>query len=124
MADISKIIMATIIYVGPVIINPPIVGGKHLIVSPDRNGDISFKFTQPAKPCNRANCEQELATLEFNLDACWRYDMIRIDNIEMAPVRFSPKQTPQAFEFLSLGDASGRTFLFRAHAEPRCTPTS
>jgi hypothetical protein len=112
-------------YVGLLIVNPPIIGGRTLVPAPDTNGNIAYTFTQPAEPCDGLKCKQEIFRIDKNPDSCWIYEDISLENVEQAPgFYFVPVQTSEALRLHSLGNVNGRVFTFRARVSSRCAPTS
>jgi hypothetical protein len=112
-------------YVGSLIVNPPLVGGKTLDPVPDTNGNIAYTFTQPEQPCDGPKCVQEIFRIDKNPDSCWIYDSVSLENVENAPgFYFIPDTSHGALKLKSMGDVSGRVFTFRAHTSQRCQPIS
>ena len=99
------------LYVGSLIVNPPIIGGRSLVAAPDTNGNIAYTFTQPAEPCDGLKCEQEIFRIDKNPESCWIYQDISVENVKQAPgFFFHPVQTPEALTLGSLGNVNGRVF--------------
>ena len=113
-------------YIGSLIVNPPIVGGRTLQAAPDSNGKITYTFRQPVTPCADPKCSQEIFRIERNPDSCWIYEDISLDDFEHPPPGFfyRPVLTPEALTLYSLGNVNGRVFVFRARVSSRCAPSS
>jgi hypothetical protein len=113
-----------LVYIGAALIaNPPIVGGTTLDPA-SFNGDIAYVFTQPAQPCDDARCEQRIFRIDKNLESCWIYDDVSLENVEQVPgFYFRPDSTDHKLEVRSLGNVNGLVFAFRARVSSRCNPT-
>ncbi|MEP6839891.1 MAG: hypothetical protein ABJA75_17675 [Bradyrhizobium sp.] len=110
-------------YVGALIANPPIVGGRSL--TPDINGNIAYTFTQPSQPCDGPTCRQEIFRIDKNPESCWVYDNISIENVEEVPKFFyAPGLASDTVQINSLGNVNGIVFIFRARVSSRCSATS
>jgi hypothetical protein len=114
----------TFAYVGVLIANPPVIGGRTLAPTPGE-ANIAFTFTQPVQPCDGPRCEQEIFRIEKNPNSCWVYDNIFLDNVNDVPgFKFLPAIGSEMLRLRSLGNVNGLTFVFRAHVSSLCAPTS
>lgn len=112
-------------YIGVLIANPPIVGGRTLAPPTEASSDITYTFTQPAEPCEGSACRPDIFRFDKNPDSCWVYDNVSLENVEEVPKFFyRPVDTSEALLIGALGSVNGYVFVFRAHVSSRCGPTS
>jgi hypothetical protein len=110
-------------YVGVIVGDPPTVDGKTLL--PDQSGEIVYSFTPPESPCAGSDCEQEVFRVDKNPKGCWVYEDVSLESGEPITVfTYRPIVTDDRLELRLTGNATGRSFVFRAHLKPRCAPST